>query len=370
MAMNVLMVGVGAAGNKAVLEAISMGVIDVKDTCIINSTSKDFPEGYEGRKIILGKEDKGCGKERHLAKEFARQAIGDKKLIFDDEVIYTYKTVIIATSVEGGTGSGSSPTIAKYFKQCYNRNVIVFAFTGFNDDVRGLSNTVEFFKEMSPEISVQTISNVTFLQQAGNNKLKAEEYANKEFATRVSVLTGQDFIDGSQNIDNTDILKLSTTTGYMTTEKRYFDKSLETSDDYEKIIKKMIYNSATIKSTDSCATRIGVILNINENSKDAVDYSFASLKATYGNPYELYTQIQWDGKKEYIAFIVSGMKMPLDEIKAIYEKYKEESEKVNKKGDDFFDVIGDFSSMEEDNQFDMIRNTNKAMTLSDFLNNN
>ena len=43
-------------------------------------------------------------------------------------------------------------------------------------------------------------------------------------ADKISVLTGQDFIEGSQNIDDTDILKLSNTAGYMVVEKKYFNK--------------------------------------------------------------------------------------------------------------------------------------------------
>lgn len=366
--MKTLLIGIGAAGNKAVMTAINSNTVDVDDTIIINSTTKDFPKEYTGRTIVLSGTDTGCGKERSVSKEYTRKAIADGKFNIDN--IADYISVVIATSVEGGTGSGSSLIIAKLFNQVYLRNVHIIAFTGFEDDVRGLANTVEFFKELDSNIMVQTISNKAYLAQAGNNKLRAEELANREMAERISVLTGQDFIDGSQNIDDTDILKLANTHGYMTVEKKKFNKSLETREDFEKIIKNMIYNSASIKSTDPCAARLGVVLNINPASEDAIDYSFTSLKNAYGNPFEFFTQVQWDGKTEYIAYIASGMKMPIDEIEAVYSRYKEQSEKINKNGDEFFSKVSSFSALEEDNQFNMLREPGKGQSIADFLGNN
>ena len=72
----------------------------------------------------------------------------------------------------------------------------IIAFTGFEEDVRGLSNTVEFFKEIGPNIVVQTISNASYLAKAGNNRLKAEEMANEEMADRIEIITGKNFIPG------------------------------------------------------------------------------------------------------------------------------------------------------------------------------
>ena len=366
--MRILLIGTGAAANKALVEAINRGVVAVDDTIMINSTAKDFPPEYTGTKIMLTDTNTGAGKERAIAKEYTKKAMAAGKFNFDN--VHQYETVIVATSVEGGTGSGSAPIIASFFSKVHARNVHIIAFTGFEDDVRGLSNTVEFFKEIDPKIVVQTISNKAFLAQAGNNKLKAEELANKEMANRISVLTGQDFIEGSQNIDDTDILKLSNTAGYMTVEKKFFNKSLETIDDFEKIIKNMIYNSASIKSTNPAAARLGVVLNINPASEDAIDYSFNSLKKAYGNPFEFFTQVQWDGQQEYIGYIASGMRMPIDEIKAVYDRYIVQTDLINKNGDEFYSEIGELNTLAEDDQFNMIQKSKKGISMDDFLKSN
>lgn len=370
--MKTFLVGVGAAGNKAVLSAVETGVVNVDDTMIVNTTSKDFPKEYEGQKIMLSDGDTGCGKERGAAKEYAQAAMKEGKFNLTQKMA-GYTTVIIVTSVEGGTGSGATPLIAKMFSKVYVKNVHIIAFTGFEDDVRGLANTVEFFKEIDPAIIVQTISNKAFMNQANNNKLRAEELANYEMGTRIRVLTGQDFIEGRQNIDDTDILKLSNTSGYMTVEKKVFNKPLETNSDYERIVKNMIYNSASIHCENPAPQRIGVILNIKPESEDAVDFTFDSIKKEYcgdGKAFEMFTQVQWDGKKEYIAYIVSGMKMPIDEVKAIYDRYIEETNKIDKANDDFFADVQSMKLDDADKKFNMIREVNKGMSITDFLNEN
>ena len=363
--MKVMMIGVGAAGNKAVVNCIDKKVIAVEDTAIINTTAKDFPKEYEGLKIVLTNEDTGCGKERNLANEYAIAAMKAGKFNIN---VAKYDTVMLVTSVEGGTGSGATPIIAKMFKNVYAKNVHIVALTGFEDDIRGLLNTVEFFKEMTDDYSIHTISNKTFLSQA-HNKLHAEELANNELANRYSVLCGDNFIEGSQNIDDTDILKLTNTIGYMTVEKKYFNKSLETIDDFEKIVKNMIYNSASIKSKEFSCTRLGIILNINPASNDAIDYDFKTLRETYGNPFELFKQVQWDGNKEYIAYIASGMKLPIDEVKAVYDRYIEQSNNINKKGDSFYEEMKDMTTLEEDKKFNMVKDVVKGKSMDDFLSN-
>lgn len=365
--MKTLLIGIGAAGNKAVVKAINMGIVKEDDALIINSTSKDFPKEFpKDRTIVLSPKDTGCGKERTVAKDYAFTTIKAGKLNSID--VSTYTTVIICTSVEGGTGSGSTPIIAKYYNQVCRKNVHIIAFTGFEEDVRGLGNTVEFFQEIDSNLIVQTIRNASFLKLAGGNKFKAEEMANKEMARRIAILTGQNFIDSKQNIDDTDILKVSNTSGYMTIEERFLEKPLVDQDDFNQIIKKMIYDSKSIQSKEPGAVRLGVILNIDPASEDAIDYSFTDLKAAYGNPYECFMQSQWDGEKEYIAFIVSGMQMPLDEIKEVYNRYKEQSSKVNKTTDDFFAEMKEMKLNGDDKKFDMIKPVQQGMDLNQFMN--
>ena len=365
--MKTLLIGTGAAGNKAVLEAVMEGIVTPQDAIMVNSTSKDFPENFSGQKIIISPSNAGCGKERSIAKDCVLNAIKAGK--FNDiKDINSYTTVIICTSVEGGTGSGSAPILAKFFNQVMKKNVHIIAFSGFGDDVRGLGNTVEFFQELDRNIIVQIIQNNNFLAQAKGNKFKAESLANAEMAKRIAILTGKDLIPSSQNIDDTDILKVSNTSGYMTVEHMLLDNPVMDQEDYDRVINKMIYNSKSAKSEGGCA-RIGIILNINpeSDSDNGIKNIDEVLKKTYGNPFERFAHTQWDGKQEYIAYIISGMNMPLEEIKAIYDNYKEETSKVNKTSDSFFEEMKSMSISAEDKKFDMIKPVQSGVNMSDFL---
>lgn len=363
--MKTLLIGVGAAGNKAVMTAIEAGIHKAENCIMINSTSKDFPVEFKGEKIVLSPQNTGCGKERAVAKDYTLTALKSGKFNISD--ISSYTTVVIATSVEGGTGSGATPILAKFFNQVPKKNVHIMAFIGFEEDVRGLSNTIEFFQEIDSNLIVHAIRNVAFLREAGGNKFKAEQLANMEMAKRLRVITGQDFINSEQNIDDTDILKVSNTSGYMTVEHSYISKALVDQDDFNKLIKKMIYESKSIQTKNPGALRLGVILNIDPSTEDAIDYSFNDIKKTYGNPYESFLQKQWDGNKEYIAFIVSGMQMPLEEVKAIFERYKEETSKVNKSADNFFKEIQAMELNNDDKKFDMIKPVQHGSSIDDFM---
>lgn len=364
--MKTLLVGIGAAGNKAVMEAVELGAVEEKDTIIINSTSKDFPKKYDGKKIVISPSDSGCGKERSIAKDYAISAIKAGKLNIDE--VNQYATVIVCTSVEGGTGSGSTPIIAKFFNQVYKKNVHVIAFTGFEEDVRGLMNTVEFFQEIDDKLIVQTIKNSAFITLAGGNKYRAEELANKEMCRRIRILTGQDLIASNQNIDDTDILKLSNTSGYMTIERIDIPKPLVDIADFRKYTRRMLMESTSIVSDVPSAARLGIVLNLDPVSQDAVDYLFGDIKSHYGVSFECFHHVQWDQTQGlYIAVIASGMRMPLNEIKAVYERYKESREKVNNSVDDFFRELQGLNISNDDRKFDMIRPVERGISVSDFL---
>ena len=360
-------IGIGAAGNKAVLRLINDRVCDEIDAILVNSTDKDIPEDFNGDVIILSQRNTGCGKERKIAKELAVTAM--KNGAFDNILRADTDSVMLVTSVEGGTGSGSTPIIAKYISKVLNKVVHIVAFTGFEEDVRGIENTVEFFKEIDFEADVQAIRNAAFLDEANNNKLKAEQLANKELVKRTRVLLGLDMVYYyDQIIDDTDLYKLVSTTGYKTVERMDFSKNLMNVDEFNTLCKQMVYTSKSIKSTNPGEMRLGIIMNIKKESEDAIDHSFQIIKEAYGNPYELFTHIQYDAKQpQYVAFISSGMKMPLDEVEAIYKRYLEETIKVDKAADNFFDSVKQFGIKEEDSMFDMVHRTNNSTSKEDFF---
>ena len=363
--MNAKVIGIGAAGNKAAITLIEKGVMSRKQVLLLNSTLKDVPESYRDIAIQFSGSASmgGCGKERDLAKELALTSLQDGTLYLDGLLDNDDSTVIIVNSSEGGTGCGASVILAKYFKEVMHANVHLFVFTGFEDDGRGLQNTVEYFQEISEDYTVEAISNKKFLEETGN-KLKAEKAANEAFAQRVQILLGHLIVDSEQNIDETDLYKVSTTPGFMMIDFAKLEK-IKNREMFDKVLIDLIDNSKSLDISEPSAKRLGVIFNISEKTADYVDFSANVLQDRLGFPYEYYHHIQNEGDTEYIAFIASGMKMPMDEIKAVYDKYKEKSDRVNKKKDDFFGMISELRGNPEDSMFNMASNNPKRISNAD-----
>ena len=358
--------GIGQAGNKSVMRLLEKGICYKDDVVLVNSTKRDIPKDFDGKTTIFNTTEGGCGKERSIAKKYVIDAIQTGK--FDEIFAQDYDSYVFITSLEGGTGSGSTPIIAKYCSEVLGKTVHVIAFAGFNADARGLQNSVEFFQEIDFECDVQCIDLKSFISAAGGNHLKAEELADDEVAQRINILLGKNIMASSSNIDQTDLRKLVNTSGYKTIEHATFKEDLVDVNQFNQLCKRMIYASKSLKSNNPAQLRLGVILNIKPESEDAVDYDFNVIKEAYGFPYETFFHKQYDGGVQYIEFISSGMKLPIDEIKAIHEKYLEESARVNKSADEFFKEVQSLSKNEDDNLFDMVNLSKKpSMSKSDFF---
>ena len=364
--MKFKIIGNGAAGNKAVMEIIKEGLIDQEDAILINSTDKDFPTDFKGKTVILSGENNGCGKERAIAKEYVANILETSTIdsLFDAED----DSAIIITSLEGGTGSGSTPLLGNYLSNILGINVHIIGFAGFEDDPRGMENTIEFFQELNFECDVMTIKNNAFLNEVNGNRFKAEELANKELIKRIRVMLAANIKASTQNMDDMDIFKVISTTGYKTIETIYFDNNLMDTEEFDKLCKQMIYNSKSLKSSEPSQTRMGIILNIKPESEDAIDYKFTSFKQEYGKPFETFLHKQYDGNRQFITLISSGMKMPLDEVQAIYDRYKKESASVNKSEDTFFDQINNMKKDMENDKYNMVRSGRRSSgNKADFL---
>ena len=176
--LNFKVIGCGAAGNKAAIELIESG-FDSEQVILINSTYKDVPEEYRNKTIIFGNGLGGCGKERSLGKKMLYADMMNNKISPEEMIASRDKGVVLVGSTEGGSGSSAIPILAKYFKEVVGLNVICVLFFGFQDDTRGLQNSIELAQELSEDYTIVAISNAKFLKDANNNRFKAEALANK-----------------------------------------------------------------------------------------------------------------------------------------------------------------------------------------------
>lgn len=339
--LNAKVIGIGAAGNKAAICLIEKDILNKQDVLLLNSTLKDIPEAYKQYAIEFG-DTKGCGKERNLAKSMIMDSLKSGSIGLDSFLDPEDRMVIIVTSSEGGTGCGASSIVAEYMEEVLRIHVHMFVFTGFEDDARGLKNTVDWFNDLKDSYTVEAISNAKFLDEANGIRVKAEQLANEEFAKRISMLLGCNIVPSDTNIDDTDLFKLTTTSGFMTIEHTELDK-IRTTDDFNNALQSMIDNSKSLDNEQS-AKRIGVVINCGDKTAQCIDRSFEVIKKKYGTPFELFTHIQNVHEEEYVNIIVSGMKIPYDDIKEAFNKYKKQMESIDLAKDKFFDANKKFDT--------------------------
>ena len=369
-------IGCGAAGNKAVIGLMNIGYNP--DKCyLLNSTTKDIPKEYHSKMMIFGSSSNrlgGCGKERSIGREMLLADLKSGQIDIDSIVDPNDQAIVLVGSTEGGSGSSSIPILAKYFKQVHNKNVICVFFFGFNDDVRGMQNSIELCKELSEEYTVIGISNEKFLN-GGNNKFLAETMANDLFCEVVKILSGAIIVPGTQMIDDTDLYKVVTTPGYMIANSWSFNRP-KTAEQYDKALQDMLTSQGFVDpGKNPGAKRIAMIFDVPDEDSN-IDYTGQALRKLYGEPYEFFTHMNNQADYYSISYIVSGMKLPSEEIQNIYDQYIERTSMVNKSRDDFFDIVGGMEGIDADKGFDMLSDTHKKDVasarnsfFSDFQNN-
>ena len=334
MLLKAKIIGIGAAGNKAAIKLKEKYPELAQDMVLINSTLKDIPEEYQEDAIQLDGAYRGCAKEREVASKMVYNTIFNKHLDYVEQD--GESMVIIVTSSEGGTGSGGSTMIAKYISSVYKKPIHFFIFTGFEDDVRGLKNTVDLFKELSSDYIVEAISNKKFLEEADGNRLKAEELANEKFADNVNILLGGSINPSVQNIDESDLLKLTLTPGFMCIDRVDISK-LKNMEDFNKRLTDALDETKSLLTEPTCK-RMATIIDVKERRLDFVDHSFSVLKKRFGIPFESFRHIQSVHDPEYMDIIIAGLKMPIEDIEEVYQEFKKLTESVDVTKDEFFNT--------------------------------
>lgn len=374
MVDKILLIGAGAGGNKSAIDVVEKEIIPKDDLILVNGTKMDVPLEYREKCYVLEKvrntengiekldidEDGGFGKERTSAKDSTLYALKEGKLPLKSIIADGgYKYVVIVTSTEGGSGSGSSVIMAKYIhKVCKDKlgksiPVHIIGLSGFGNDPRGLQNTIEFLQDIEQGITCHIIKNDTFLYECNDSKIKAEIAANNEVCNQIKVAIGSLIRESTQNIDTRDRYKVVNTPGYQQIEYKELTQKIKNKKDFENVLIDMIDNSHNMP-TRVGIQRFAVIMNMNENSLLYCD-DYSVIKDRYGICYEEFTHRQSEkDMPEFIAIIASGMKMPIDEAKEILDNYNATSAKVDTEEDEFFKEIQGFKGNSRDRMFDMI----------------
>ena len=351
--LNIKVVGVGFGGTKGAIRGVENGIIPKEKLMIINSTLKDIPLAYEDVAAYYSRAYGGSAKERSSAKELCLDALKNDELFIqkvDSFVDATTEVVIFVVAPEGGTGSGSVPILAKYFNTVIRKRfpklkIQIFTLNGFEDDPRGLQNTIEFFQELDESYTVQSISMKKLMDEDGLTRRQAEEKADDLFAEKIAIAAGRaiNYENARHNIDESDLLKLSTTPGFMFTWRVSLGK-LKNTEAFNRALSEAIDSDKSLDIPKQSIARLGVISHVSEKNEEFIDYKFPVIKSKLGTYFDIFIHdnAYVQGEDEYIEFVASGLKMPIDELKAVYEKYKKETQLIDTDKDDFFSIMNEF----------------------------
>ena len=354
-------IGVGAAGNKAAISLIENNILDSNHVKLLNTSSKDIPEEYKNSDIFIPFNSGlgGCGKESAKGKAAITEAIQHKQIAFDELYNEDSREVILVSSVEGGTGSGSVPVIATYF-EAMEVPVHVFAFIGFQDEARGINNTLKFFKDLPEKTILHTIKNSYFLDYTKNYG-KAEQAANMEFCREIEILRGTKLVPSKQIMDDTDLYKINTQPGY-TTINHIILNDIKNTESYNAALAAAFENSCYMDN-DASAKRIAIMVNATKKVQDAVDNSMECITRYFGVPIEKFQHIQpdneadFEGPDDYIDVVACGMNFPEKAIRDTSNKYEKIKEKLNTERKSFDAIFNDIDTDDLD-EFNMDVKTN------------
>lgn len=367
-------IGAGAAGGKVVKELLDDKIISSDNCIIINSTDQDKP-AVNCKFINIGKQEElgGCAKEPDKGTELCKEALQNGTLDIEGFIKADTRKVYIIASLEGGTGCGSSKILAPYISQVLGVPVHIIMISGFEEDPRGLKNTIQFIQSIGEDITVSIVCNKKYLKKANGDKLKAERLCNRDIAIMISVLDGNMIIPSDKNIDSNDLFKLSTKEGFTNVSQIDIDDKVRNVEQFNAIIRDMIDNSKSMDITNPKQTTMGVFINLPEDEQMNIDYSYSVLKEFYNTEesecYEVFTHVQWDeGMSRYIAFVNAGMQLPLDEIQRMYNEFllkKKKSESVKKDKQAFFDQMQEMQFSDDENDL----SEKRTMSSNDFFAN-
>lgn len=345
--------GCGQGATKAMIHCITKGVLDKKYCCVVNSTTKDIPIDYQNRAIVISDDpDAGCGKVRGAAKQLMINYIKDNPNVIDSLITDEIDYVNIMATTEGASGSGASVILAQYIAQELNVPVIITLITGFEADMKGLQNTIDYFRDIEGNFVINTVSNKRFLEKS-NNTFTAEKEANEAIANIFRIINMDNIENSDQNIDDTDHYKVITNPGMMFVNDVEFNKRLKNAGQFDQLVSDAIDYSHSLDFVPS-ATKIGIFLNISDDNLSIIDTTFTTIKkklcASDCVP-ELFIHRQYNpSKTEFVRIIATGMNMPTQELEDMYTKFQN-SKAASAKNDDFFDKLSnmDTSSIDDNN---------------------
>lgn len=339
---NLIIVGTGDGGCN-IAKAINDACPDTY--FIAYNTSTRGMQDMDADMVVVPKEEDGSGKVRSYSKEvfcgpggYAQELLQAVSALAQkvDDLEY----ILVTTTVDGGTGGGVSPMIAKFLNDNMDIPVIILGvYPSLTEDATAMFNALQWQSEVEktgcpyiildnndPEIS---------------SKLQIHQKVNAQAAQMIKILTGDMF--GSTNIsaiDNRDMYMLLKHVGgriciYGQPGKPTVGKTLD-----EYIIDMIQHTNSPIPNE---VEGIGLFLKGPETFVKNADTSLAKICATYGNAAVRYFHLEVSDDP-YVAIVMTGNSEPADRLWVMKQRYDEIMNNIKKTASSVSDIMNDMNN--------------------------
>lgn len=339
---NFIIVGTGDGGCN-IAQAIMNACPDV--FFIAYNTSTRGMTKLNPDMVVTPEEEDGSGKVRSYSKEvfcstngYAQQLL--QKVTAICEKAENIEYILVTTTVDGGTGGGVSPMIAKFLSDNMDIPVILLGvYPSLTEDATAMYNALQWQSEVEKTGCPYIILDNNDSELT--SKLQIHKKVNDQAAQIVKILSGAMF--GSTNIstiDNRDMYMLLKHVGgriciYGQAGKPSIGKTL---DDY---LIDMI--QTTNLPAPNEVEGIGLFLKGPENFVKNADTSLSKICATYGDAAVRYFHLEISDDP-YVAIVMSGCSEPADRLWVMKQRYDEIMNNSKKSASSIGDIMMDMNN--------------------------
>lgn len=331
-----LQVGVGKAGN-TVLDG--MMTLDPRYVGLfINTAKKDMInlDNFNEDNYYKIPQVDGTGRDREKAKEYVlrwQQSFVDLMLSYDD-----FDTIVFYFSLDGGTGSGCTPSLMHMVKKLYMDNfekdvniIAVGILPKSNISVNGLYNTIECWNEMMKLVGTDKDRGViNSLYLVDNNKRDTYEDINKAVTESLNLAFTFNDYDMEGELDSSDSFNINVGSGY----DSCYNLILNMSNKYKTVDDAIIdaqENSVFVLPENYVSEYLGILTKNEDYNADSIsDIIGIGRKDTYKATSD-----------EYSAIFLGGLKVPsgaIDVVANIINDRNSETSQQSQKSDLFVDL--------------------------------
>lgn len=335
--LRVGIIGIGNTGNQVASLAQDRLKIPV---IAINSSEKDLETipSTVHKELISSAQgpSQGAGKNRALAKSYLKDTI--MKFISSENIqtfIYDLDVLFIVSSTGGGTGSGTSPLMAKIIQSAFPdiKVILVGVLPVNNEALSAHVNTLEYLNELYTQLPNQTYMLYDNDRLAAIPSYQMMERVNEEIVSDIDVIRcTYNMTTRFDSIDEQDMMRLVSFPGRIVVARlqKIAEKDLDSTSIEDKLIEVIKKNCHVEAQRDKKITASGIITNLSSTISETFDNHVPKVREFIGDPIHDFNHIYINEDRKLpnnVFLILSGLTPVNDKIHKISDRVDEIQEK-------------------------------------------